>query len=367
MSLLQHHKTVSLDHLDFKSIRNSVIAGYAAGVSGVVVGHPVDSVKVWAQTSKDEVSSPANRNNKNKNPTSRKSKKKVSLFETGKSLARGRAMSTFSSSVLPDSRATSTNSSSAVLQNAWAKTRRLYQGMAGPLLTIGLLNSVKFATYDSTRRALYTKEHPETIGTSQYMYKDSLRNISIAAVVSGSVLSVLMSPMLLVKTKQQTQNIPFKQAIMESITSTSNRSGERKFTSKRLFTGFAPHFFCETGGKIIYFSVYESTKRYFKEQNPIQSTNTLSQRIVASIAAGSATWSIIFPFDSIRSRMYAQETASGVRRTTWEMTRHMYHSGGGWKVFYRGYWSWLARSGPITAVVLPVYDITMETLNSHEW
>jgi len=33
-----------------ESVRNSVLAGYVAGVCGTMVGHPFDTVKVWMQT-----------------------------------------------------------------------------------------------------------------------------------------------------------------------------------------------------------------------------------------------------------------------------------------------------------------------------
>ena len=33
-----------------RSIRNGLIAGYSAGICGIVVGHPLDSIKVLLQT-----------------------------------------------------------------------------------------------------------------------------------------------------------------------------------------------------------------------------------------------------------------------------------------------------------------------------
>jgi hypothetical protein len=204
-----------------------------------------------------------------------------------------------------------------------------------------------------------------------------MQNVAIASVFSGTVLSVLISPMLLIKTKQQTEGIPFRQAITETLI-TKKDSGNTKLniSLKRLYTGFVPHYACETVGKIVYFVTYEQTKRWFQERNRaegLSSSNTLPQRMVASVAAGTLCWAVIFPGDSIRSQLYAQEArrmkappngADSVQpyRTTWEMTRHMYNTGG-WRSFYKGYSLVLARAGPVAAVILPIYDITLEKLN----
>ena len=82
------------------------------------------------------------------------------------------------------------------------------------------------------------------------------------------------------------------------------------------------------------------------------------ERMIAAGISGILCWSVIFPSDSLRSRMYNQE---GPRRlSTTEMMKVMY----GEKAFYRGFWLTILRAGPVAAIVLPVYDLVLEKLNS---
>merc|ERR1719445_1682982 len=47
---VRNKKTSASSTVNARSTLNSVVAGYVAGMSGIVVGHPFDSLKVWLQT-----------------------------------------------------------------------------------------------------------------------------------------------------------------------------------------------------------------------------------------------------------------------------------------------------------------------------
>jgi hypothetical protein len=161
-------------------------------------------------------------------------------------------------------------------------------------------------------------------------------------------------------------------------------------------------------GRSVYFVTYEGLKRHLAARRRSSFTGTthrhdldksnlasfvpLHERMACAACAGILSWSVVFPFDSLRSRMFAREPplqhavaaaagsvghgphdstaavwwSSSPRRfqlASWYMARHMYREGG-WKAFYRGYAVTVVRSGPVAAAVLPIYDLTLAYLSS---
>ena len=107
----------------------------------------------------------------------------------------------------------------------------------------------------------------------------------------------------------------------------------------------------------MYYAVYEASKRFITNKKEQQGQQlALQDRMVSAAFAGIVCWAVIFPFDSLRSRMYNQEG----RLSTIEMARVMH----GEKAFYRGFWLTVLRAGPVAAAVLPAYDLVLEKLSS---
>jgi len=110
------------------------------------------------------------------------------------------------------------------------QARSLYAGVGIPLFTVGLVQSIHFAIYDTTRRLLYEVQKPpqpqplpQHLNTSHpmledYRSQDSLTNVAAASGLAGAFLACLTAPLLLVKTKQQTQpHLHFVPAIRETL------------------------------------------------------------------------------------------------------------------------------------------------------
>ena len=210
------------------SVRNSIAAGYVAGISGTLVGHPFDSLKVLYQTQHQR-----------------------------QAISVKLATSSFSPPSMPTTRGmhsiatTTTNLHHHPTTSYLRQLRSLYAGISAPLLTVGLVQSVNFAVYDSMRRLLYSLQPQQHDGynnnNKNYIGHDSMTNVAIASSTAGAVLVLFTSPLLIVKTAQQTvPGLGLGQAVQRTW-----RSG--------LFAGFGPHFFSETAGRAIYFCSYEST------------------------------------------------------------------------------------------------------------
>jgi len=340
------------------SVLNSVAAGYAAGITGTLVGHPLDSAKVWLQT--------------NRNPTlaGRIQASTVSATTSATSAA-VRSMSTV---------ALTPNVTSQLSQ--WTGTvRALYKGITGPLLTVGMVQSINFAVYDSCRRMLFGWDHPAVVhgggggggGTKtttctafdrDYRDHDSLWNVALSSMVAGSVLACFTSPMLIIKTQQQVKGHSYRQAVQEMLRPVASAN----LQWKNLFVGFGIHSFSEVAGRAVYFVTYEHLKRQFltyrQEQDETVETVSLQDRMLAAASSGIVCWAAIFPIDAVRCRLYAQQPGLS-RQTALEMARSM-HQAAGWRAFYRGFGVTVLRAGPVAAAVLPIYDIALERLSAME-
>ena len=326
-----------------ETIFNSVSAGYAAGIAGTLIGHPMDSAKVWLQT---------------KGATS------PSTVTVTSSLAN---VANNVSSGLSRSPATSTTTATANMSTLAVPQERgfnlkslraLYSGVSGPLMTVGVIQSINFAIYDSMRRVLHKHQYPDA-SDSDYLNHDSLNNVAMSSMVAGSVLAIFTSPLLVIKTKQQIMEWNFKKAVLDTLHSS-------KTSSSNFYVGFGPHCIAEVFGRAVYFCTYESLKRSFLQNKPQRQTVTLHERCVSAAVAGIVCWSTIFPFDALRSRMYAQALSPATPKTSWEMAKSMYREQNSLRPFFRGFGVTVLRAGPVAAAVLPIYDTTLEWLSTNE-
>jgi solute carrier family 25 carnitine/acylcarnitine transporter 20/29 len=248
-----------------------------------------------------------------------------------------------------------------MLKNSIRTLRALYSGIAVPLVSVGLIQSANFASYDALRRILHRYDNPGALETD-YLNNDSLTNVAVAGSLTGGVLAFVTGPLIMVKTKQQITGNGFRQALVESV-----RPNGGAISLSRCYIGFWPHLLSETLGRAVYYTSYEGCKRAivdYKTRNGHQDTSVaMSERMVSAGVSGIICWSMIFPLDSIRSRMYNQEGLQ--TKSTMEMIHSMYQEGGSsFRPFYRGFGLTVLRAGPVAAAVLPIYDYMLQKLSS---
>ena len=386
-----------------RSISNGLIAGYAAGTAGIIVGHPLDSIKVLLQTNGggglySSSSRPSSRSATSAHPTAATTTTATTAVAQGKSVITRASSSTASSATAVET--------SALLGNR--SIRALYAGITGPLLTSGLVQSCNFAMYDTVRRVLYdyqlqSEQHnhhllPSASGNNisrhnsnkDYLYHDNLINVATASFLSGSILSIFTSPMSIVKTKQQLAVWGFKKAIIETYY-TNGGGGGRGGSMRGFYIAYGPHFICESVGRSFYMFVYEYTKRQLvqvKNNNSLSndeggeqlsmsssldsiSSNSVSittehlstpERMACAALAGMSSWALIFPFDVIKSKLYARTlTKQSPSLTMFDgitLAKQLVLEQGITSL-YRGIGITVARGGPVAATVLPVYDYVL--------
>ena len=345
-----------------KSISNGLVAGYTAGICGIAVGHPLDSLKVLLQTG---------------------------AFNTTK--AGGGGSGKVNSSNLLISRASSTVASAATISshpkvpssNVFPVGKRsltaLYAGVTGPILNIGLIQSLNFAIYDSVRRVLYQRQlrskHVDNVGhglPDDYLHYDNLQNVALASFISGAATSIFTSPVTLVKTKQQLMQWSFRKTIQDTWSRGNARLGLQNF-----YAGYGIHLCCDAFGRSLYMLTYEYLKRKLSEGqhttnnigldiNRASSANlSIPQRMICAASAGMTCWAFIYPADVIRSRLYSQSINSQSLPSTMDgirLAKQMVKEDG-IRSLYRGISITVARAGPVAAAILPVYDYVLDKLS----
>jgi hypothetical protein len=393
---------------------HSMFAGWLAGFSGTIVGYPLDSAKVWIQT---------NTMGKNKYWGGAK----VSSSGNKKGLNAPRALS---SKVVYGTKRSSSSAAAATTASAGAKintppqnnliktffrtVRALYSGASSPFITVGMVQSLNFATYDATRQFLYRRQHQQndnyidnnSINNREYLTQDSLAGVAISGSVAGMVTGILTAPLLMIKINQQITGNPFRVALKETfaLKQSQQQQGRRPrlsiisgFRFRPYGAAFIPHIFSESFSRAIYVATYEGLKRYLlmsKEKNNHDAninnnmnmngiiSLSLQERMACAASSGILCWAIFFPFDSLRSRMYhaashqkqqqlqkqPQQQSYSIKNmmnnnTIVETIRIMRKE----RSFYRGFSISLLRAGPVAAAVLPVYDLTLERLSSSSY
>jgi hypothetical protein len=270
--------------------------------------------------------------------------------------------------------------------------------------------------YDTVRRVLYEYQlqseqhqnhhhHPTSTTDSNnnnicrynttnkdYLYHDNLINVATASFLSGSVLSIFTSPMSIVKTKQQLAVWGFQKAIIETYYAGAGGGGRGSGSIRGFYIAYGPHFICESVGRSFYMFVYEYTKRSLvqvknnnyslsSEEGDEQSNSTTSNnilittehlstpdRMACAALAGMSSWALIFPFDVIKSKLYARTltkqnlSSSSSSSTTMldgiTLAKQLIREQGIISL-YRGIGITVARGGPVAATVLPVYDYVL--------
>ncbi|CEM16029.1 unnamed protein product [Vitrella brassicaformis CCMP3155] len=352
---------VALTRLPEKSI--SFISGWVAGLSGIVVAHPFDTLKTRLQ------------------------------------IGRTSSHHHFRLSSLTPRYITT-----------------LYAGVGPPLLVAGILQSCLFGSFNHFKGYFQGLAEPHVAQAralgSTYGYVKVAVLSGLSVFVSGSCAglctSVITCPSGMVKVQQQcSPDLTMLQVIKALI---------RKGGLPLIFRGYSAHIFMEIFGRGTYFTVYDVVKRELHQTtqspspapSPTPSTPPPSpppsmpyyKRAAAGMCAGIAGWLVVFPFDVLKSRLQAQPLFEGAaripsgpqthlsdpyafdtsgRRTTERATGHrgwaapkkyegFWHCAretwkeGGVRAFYRGLGFTLARAAPVACVVLPVYDVTHETL-----
>lgn len=207
---------------------------------------------------------------------------------------------------------------STIIKNTFAKdgVKGLYRGVSAPLVAIAPIFAVNFWGYDMGKRFIRGLDKSYS-GVGAYHY--TIPQYYLAGALAAFPTTVIMGPTERLKCLMQVEaNVVEKggtarySGLLDCAKQTFKEGGMRS-----IFRGTGVTLMREIPGGATYFGTYELVKReLMKAQNINPASGQLSPLsiLLAGGIAGSANWAIAIPIDTVKSRYQSapEGTYSGV-------------------------------------------------------
>ncbi|XP_071512800.1 solute carrier family 25 member 45-like isoform X1 [Panulirus ornatus] len=278
------------------------VAGWVGGCSGLLVGHPLDTVKVRQQTLK-----------------------KVS--------ATGSVINVFK-------------------HEGW---RGFYKGMGFPLLTSGILNSLFFGVYGNTLRWVSNESE-----------KPSYSSIFLAGCAGGVAQLVVACPVDLVKIKMQMQTGSSNDVWGKHYESNYRgptacfRDLYQKGGISGCFAGLRSMILRDVPSFGLYVVIYDAFINRMSGSEQCAGASTL---IFCGGMAGVISWASILPLDVVKSRIQADCSTNPQYKGSWDCFVKSYYADG-LQVFTRGFWMMSLRAFPTNGAIFLGYVTCLSVLRN---
>ncbi|KPM38543.1 hypothetical protein AK830_g8030 [Neonectria ditissima] len=296
-------------------------AGYVSGAVGILIGNPLDVIKVRLQSQSASTASSAS--------------------SIAAAVTAGATPSTYS--------------------RYFGNSAGLVAGTAAPIIGYGALNALLFVSYNRTEAAL----------NKTFSVRESLWSTWLAGAVGGLATWVVSTPTELIKCRAQLSSQHLSSwAITKQTWQIEGVRG--------LYLGGAVTAIRDSVGYGFYFWSYELSSRWLAA-DPGKETSLRDEAAKVLLCGGLAgviTWASIFPLDVVKTRVQAQayghrlETSPllepGVsqpqkRLGALHVARNAYRKGGS-HVFFRGLAVCSVRAFIVNAVQWAVYEWVMQEL-----
>jgi solute carrier family 25 carnitine/acylcarnitine transporter 20/29 len=296
-------------------------AGYISGAVGILIGNPLDLIKVRLQASSSAPS----------------------------------LTSTHVSSMSPLLHSSPTSSPP---KTPYFPTIKSYiTGTAAPILGYGALNALLFITYNRTEHLLNTHfpstPSPHPTASTPPAPGSNLYTTFLAGCIGGLATFVVSTPTELVKCRAQVLATPRSSlSIARDVVRTEGLRG--------LYFGGGVTALRDSVGYGFYFWSYELSRRWLSAPGWKMESGGMVDALLCGGLAGVVTWASIFPLDVVKTRVQTQK-GEGRRFGAWEVGRRAYREEG-WRVFFRGLGVCSVRAFVVNAVQWAVYEWIMTEL-----
>ena len=308
--------TTTIEDEQEVSFFHDFIAGGVAGSASVIVGHPMDTLKVRMQTAKG-------------NPSMA-------------SLAFG---------------------------SKYGGSATLFRGMAAPLSAASAVNAIIFSSYGWSSR-LYEQYSPRN--------DPSLKAFTCGS-FSGLVQAAIICPMEHVKCRLQVQETVGSTKSQHPLRTTLRailRSGGSSFNVPALYRGWWITCWREVPAFGAYFALYDILKDRIQssmdrrniipeasisagnEQQQPKAHTWLASGIAGGLT-GAVSWAIVYPFDVIKTQIQTIPIDTPQQQRTISFVTARIIKEHGWKHLFRGLTVTCLRSFPVNGIIFPVYEYTL--------
>eukprot|EP01006_Ploeotia_vitrea_P044991 TRINITY_DN66890_c5_g3_i1.p1 TRINITY_DN66890_c5_g3~~TRINITY_DN66890_c5_g3_i1.p1 ORF type:complete len:281 (+),score=135.69 TRINITY_DN66890_c5_g3_i1:106-948(+) len=263
--------------------------------------------------------------------------------------------------------------------------RGYFRGLSAPVVGAMAENAIVFAVYSKACRVLERhmtsdeRQHADRTGFSPY------RHVAMGGVTSGVAVAFWLTPVEFVKVRLQAKHMRHMyNGPIDCIVKSAKSEGIASF-----FKGHAGTLLRESIGGGVYFAAYDLTCRAFtsspflrrlsvdnsgkneKMNNNNDNNNNDNNNnnddhalhkdklhplatMAAGAAAGTAYWTAIFPFDTLKSQMQANNDSA--QRESYAQASRRILRAGGIRAFYPGLTITALRAAPSNAVIFLVYE-----------
>ena len=227
----------------------------------------------------------------------------------------------------------------------------LYKGVTPPLVATGCINSVLF-----TMQALMVKRI--AADPSKPQVTDSMK----AALASGALISLLVTPMEGVKARLQVQYAArpgaaaYKGPIdcaMQVLRSQGLAHG--------LYRGWLMTVYCRMSNWA-YFGGYAAVQGWLAAHGG-EGRSARFNSVAAGGGAGVAYWLTCFPADVVKNRMQTMPSSDPLYATVRSTVSHIW-AREGWRGFFRGFAPCMLRAIPANAAAFTGYEMALRHLPS---
>ncbi|KAK0059909.1 solute carrier family 25 member 45 [Biomphalaria pfeifferi] len=291
---------------------NDYIAGAVGGCAGVVVGHPLDTIKVQIQTQEF-------------------GGKYTNLMDCIRTVQRQ------------------------------TLSKGYFRGLSWPLFSYGYLNAVFFGCYGFLLKKFGCTEDLTHKKPTYWI-------IGVTGALATLPQVVFTCPVDVVKVSLQSQiphyhDLPKVQVNkyfsgpLEAVTVIFRTSG-----IKGLYRGFLTHVVRDTPAAAMYMSSYS----FFQYESSYRIPSVPSQIVnfLGGGVAGVLSWLIIMPFDVVKSKLQA-DACGKLYKGFWDCASQVYRADG-IRAFFLGLVPMAVRAFPVNAVTLMVYSESLKYLNKIE-
>ena len=332
------------------SVWKDLVAGGIAGKCGIIVGHPLDTVKVRLQ---QQIQQP---------------KTNIMTVTPSSSIIRG------------------DNNVTTIRRYPLNFYRSLYRGVGAPLATAAVVNASVFCVYGSLSR-MWDNHYNYPSNSSVAAATTTMAIItkhSICGLITGLVTSILLCPIEHVKIQLQTKQHQVS-TISRSYSNLSSYEVVKQIICnehglKGIYRGFFATCLRQGPSFAIYFPVYHILKETIGRNNG-DDNNTSSINKQSSVSlwcssalagglAGSLSWIIVYPVDVIKSRIQSLpiDTISAKKKSFYSIARNIYQNEGGIipLIFSRGLAVTILRAFPVNGTIFFVYEFVNQWLMNNE-
>lgn len=219
----------------------------------------------------------------------------------------------------------------------------LWRGSSAMIGAVPLQNALLMGGYGMGKRI-----------TSESEDDEKLAAVFVGGCVGGVLQSFLMSPVELVKVRQQVH--------VEQSALAAGQRAVQSVVQNNAWRGLGATLLRDGIPHGVWFASYEACKNYLESKRPVEDKNTTDWSVPLASGAVAATvaWGVGYPFDLIKTRIQAsnqQQTILGTARTLVQEA-----NGNVFQGLYRGFGLKLVRSVPASMIGFTTYELVKESI-----